>query len=155
MRSPRSRGTSLVEVLVLMAVGGVIVMVAIKLLHQSQSTARRAQASLDLQQSIQRLDSQLREDLRIAKAVDIKNPQTFTLEVPDASIQYASDGKFFVRSETFDDASPKRQEGFALPDCEITIQRPTDGRVLLTVKANQQLPTSETYQIEQAIGRPQ
>lgn len=153
MRSRRVRGTSLIETLVIIVIGGVIATLAIKLLHQSQMNARQAQNWLNLERGVTRLEAQLRQDLRDATDVELLNDQTLLIQKLDSSVSYANKEGLVERKLTSQDTSQVQHEGYRLPKCLVTISRSDSEQVRVLIEANQGLPSSEEYVIEQAIGR--
>ncbi|MBA2114578.1 PulJ/GspJ family protein [Bremerella alba] len=153
MRSRRNKGTSLIETLVIMVIGGVIATLAIKLLHQSQLNSRQAQDWLELQSGVTRLESQLRQDLRDATEVALPDNQTLTIEKLDSSVSYKNKGGLFERTLTFQESNKVQLEGYRLPRCRVTISQNDAEQVRVLIEANQGLPSSEEYVIEQTIGR--
>ena len=151
----RKRGSSLVECIVVMAVGSVIATLSIKLVHQSQIEARNAFSWIDLQQGVVRLERQLRQDLRSAESATLPEPNRLELKLPQSSVQYDINEGLVERIEQFDEgeSSGKRHEGYRLRGCELELSQPSGNLVQLVVKPNVGKPSSETFRIEQAVGR--
>ncbi|MFN3149582.1 type II secretion system protein J [Bremerella sp.] len=153
MRSRRQKGSSLVETLVIIAIGGVIATLAIKLLHQSQLKAQQAQHWLDLRTGVTRLELQLRQDLREAGEVELPNGQTLVIQKQDSSISYESKRDLVERTLTTQDSDQARREGYRLPGSHVVISQDNPGQIRVLIEANQGMPSSEEYVIEQPIGR--
>jgi len=154
MSARRHKGTSLVETLVIIVIGGVIATLAIKVLHQSQVNARQAQAWLDLERGVTRLETQLRQDLRDATEVNLPDEKTLVIQQEDASISYTHKIGLVERTRTITDSDQALHEGFRLPDAQVVITLRDDPKqVSVVIEANQGLPSSEQYVIEQTIGR--
>lgn len=153
MRSRRAKGTSLIETLVIIAIGGIIATLAIKLLHQSHVNARQAQQWLDLQTGITRFETQLRQDLQDAIEVKLPDDQTLEIQLQDATVSYANKGNLIERTLKPQDSDQFRREGFRLPKSRVVISQDNPDQVRVLIEANQGLPSSEEYVILQAIGR--
>ncbi|GAA4432752.1 PulJ/GspJ family protein [Bremerella cremea] len=151
----RKRGSSLVECIVVMAVGSVIATLSIKLVHQSQIEARNAFSWIDLQQGVVRLERQLRQDLRSAESATLPEANRLELKLPESSIQYEWKEGLVERIEQFggDESAGKRHEGYRLRGCLFEMSQPSDNLIQLVVKPNVGKPSAETYRIEQAVGR--
>ncbi|MEW4563451.1 hypothetical protein AB1K70_13045 [Bremerella sp. JC770] len=153
MKTRRHKGTSLVETLVIIVIGGVIATLAIKVLHQSQVNARQAQAWLDLQRGATRLETQLRQDLRDATEVTLPDEKTLVIQQADSSISYTHQTGLVERSLKPAGSEQVQHEGFRLPSARVDIALSEPEQVRVVIEANQGLPSSEQYVIEQTIGR--
>jgi len=153
MRPRRANGTSLIETLVIIVIGGIIATLAIKVLHQSQLNARQAQTWLDLQKGITRLEAQLRQDLREATEVQLPDDQTLVVQQRNTSVEYVKKENLIERTLTSPEMSSNQREGYRLPRCRVQFFQDDSRQVRLTIEANQGTPSSEEYVIEQAIGR--
>ncbi len=153
MKSRRIKGTSLIETLVILAIGGIVATLAIKLLHQSQLNARQAQQWLDLQRGVMQLETQLRQDLRDADGVELPDEETLVIRLPDSSISYKKEKGLIERQSTVPGSDQVRREGYRLPRSRISISQDDSSQVRVMIEANQGLPSSEEYVIEQTIGR--
>ncbi|QDU77863.1 hypothetical protein Pan97_49420 [Bremerella volcania] len=153
MRSRRPKGTSLIETLVIIVIGGIIATLAIKLLHQSQLNARQAQDWLDLQRGVTRLETQLRRDLRDAADVELPDEQTLVIQLSDASVSYVSKDGLVERTRTNQQSDQSPREGYRLPKSRVVVSHDDPGQVRMLIEANQGMPSSEEYVIEQTIGR--
>lgn len=153
MKLRRITGTSLIETLVVIAVGGIIATLAIKLLHQSQLNARRAQDWLDLQTGVTRLETQLRQDLRDASEVKLPDDQTLVMQLQDSSVSYVNQNNLIERTSTPNDSDEVQREGFRLPNSHVVISQDESHQVRVRIEANHGMPSSEDYIIQQTIGR--
>lgn len=153
MRSRRHKGSSLIETLVVVVIGGVIATLAIKVLHQSQLSAQHAQHWLDLQMGVTRLEPQLRQDLRESLEVELPNDQTLVIRMKDATISYESKDGLVERISKTKDADQDQHEGYRLPGSRVIITQDMPGQVSVLIEANQGMPSSEKYVIEQPVGR--
>lgn len=153
MKRFRLRGSSLIECLVIMAVGSVIATLSIKLVHQSQIEARHAEQWLDLQQGMVRLERQLRQDLRSADSASLPDDTTLKVKLAKSTVQYEIKPGYVERSQEFDDAAPELREGYRLPNCAVAFDQPEAGMIRVVVRPNASPAASESYRIEQTIGR--
>lgn len=154
MRPRRANGTSLIETLVIIAIGGIIATLAIKLLHQSQLNTRQAQDWLDLQTGVTRLETQFRRDLRDATEVEIPDEKTLVIQRQDFAVTYKIKTGLVERALTLQGSDQVQREGYRMPKSSIVFTRDDDsGRVRVLIEAKQGFPASEAYVIEQAIGR--
>ncbi|PQO35763.1 hypothetical protein C5Y96_08915 [Blastopirellula marina] len=153
MRSRRVRGTSLIETLVVIAVGGIIATLAIKLLHQSHLNARQAQDWLELQTGVTRLETQLRQDLREAVEVKLPDDQTLVIQQQGSLVSYTNKIGLVERAAKSQDSDHVQREGFRIPKTRVVISQDEPQQVRVLIEANHGLPSSEKYVIQQAIGR--
>lgn len=152
MSGSRRSGTSLIETLVIMAVGGVIATLAIKLVHESQIRARGAQQALDLQVGIRRLDEQFRRDAREAESIQIPSDGRLELTLADSTVVFAAEKGLITRTETERDTKKVSREGYGLPNSQVTFSQTEDGKARVLVVVGNLEYSSESYLIEQAIG---
>lgn len=153
MRSRRRKGTSLIETLVIIVIGGIVATLAIKLLHQSQMNARQAQDWLDLEKGVTRLETQLRQDVRDADEVELPDDQTLVISLRDSSVSYTIKKGLVERTQKAPVADQVQREGYRLPKSRVTFSLSEADQVRVLIEANQGMPSSEEYVIEQTIGR--
>lgn len=147
------RGVSLIEVLVVMAVGTVIATMSIRILSQSQRNARQTQEHLNLQRGLTQWESQLRNDLRAATEVKLTDPQTIVLDQALTNVTYAVKPNQVERIEAGADKVISH-EGYALPNCQVTITLPAEDQVLIRVEPQRHRQSSRAFTIRQSVGRP-
>ena len=148
----RVRGVSLVEALVIMAVGSVIAGLSIKILHQSQQNVRDAQNWVDLQRGVAKWEAKLRADLREANSVQIGDEKTLVAQSEASSITYVISKGNVERSAKEGDQIVST-EGYLLPECKVRITLPESDLVMVEIIPNQQMKTSRTFTIRQSVGR--
>lgn len=82
------RGTNLVELLVVLVLGGALITVSVQVLQKTYAASSRAEQRLDLQRAVHQLSSDLRADLRQAQSADVPDAQTLVLNLPETSVTY-------------------------------------------------------------------
>ncbi|PQO46546.1 type II secretion system protein J [Blastopirellula marina] len=148
----RMRGVTLVEALVIMAVGSVIAGLSIKILHQSQQNVRDAQNWMALQRGAAEWETKLRADLREATSARLDDESTLVVQRKMSSITYV------VLEDRVERSAEKEgmlvsTEGYLLPECEITITLPESDLVVVDLEPNRRMKSSRTFTIRQSVGR--
>lgn len=163
MIAHRHRGSMLVELLVCMAAGSTLMMLAIGLVHQSLTISREGAHDVDRIRTVARLASQFRHDAHRAAEASAKSEAELRLKLSDASevVYRVSDHRLTrrhqlasgqVQNESFDfDSSDSLTLAApAEPDrAELRIVRDTGLRdvaprtVLHVIAAVNKLPTAE------------
>ena len=152
MRHKHRFGSSLVEVLVVMAVGGVIAMLSIQLLQQTYASSHRAEQWLDLERNVQQFEYHLRRDLRAASQAEIVDPRTLAVSLGDRQIRYTIDVDHVERVERAGD-SILQSEAYRLPQVVATFAEPEQQTVVVTLGLQSEGGISQEFVLRQEVGR--
>lgn len=148
----RNRGSSLVEVMVVSAVGTIIATLSIQILSHSQYNAREAQQRLDMQRGLSQWETQLRTDLRAATSVAMPDAQTLVVADSTGQVTYAVKKHLVERTATISDEKTS-SEGYAMPGCQVAFTQPEPNQVQVNVEPLSQGKPGRAFTIRQSVGR--
>lgn len=148
----QTRGASLVEALVIMAVGSVIAGLSIKILHQSQQGVQDARNCMTLQRGVANWEANLRSDLREATSARMDDETTLVVQSETSSITYVVLEDRVERTRSEGD-SVVSTEGYLLPECQVTISAEAHEVVTVKIEPNRRMKSGRTFTIRQSVGR--
>lgn len=152
MRHKYQSGSSLVEVLVVMAVGGVIAMLSIKLLQQTYASSHRAEQWLDLERNVQQLEYHLRRDLRAADQAEIPDPQTLLISNAERQVRFTIHTDHLERVERAGE-SILQTEAYRLPGVVATFAEPEQETVVVILGLQSEGGITQKFTLRQGVGR--
>lgn len=148
----RRRGSNLVETMVVMAVGGVIFTLSVKMLQQTFTSNHRAEQWLDVERSVQQLEYHLRRDLRASETADVSDPKALLLSGTGGEVRYTILEDRIERTESFSDGS-RGLEAYRLPGVRATISKPSEETVVVTLGLQNDAGTAHEFLLRQEVGR--
>lgn len=152
MRGMHRYGSSLIEVLVVMAVGGVIAMLSIKLLQQTYASSHRAEQWLDLERSVQRFEYHVRRDLRTADQAEIVDPQTLLISNAERKIRYTIFADRIERVE-YAEENVLNSEAYRLPGVATAFAEPVQETITVTLGLQSEMGAAKEFVLRQGVGR--
>ena len=117
-------GSTLIEVMLSLTAGSVIMMLAIKLVHQTFQLSTQTSARVDLSHSLNRLARQFRNDVHLASSIQVTSNDSLNTENSDGTkVAYKVKNGLVLRAQT-DAAKIETFEQYSLiSDSRVAFER--------------------------------
>jgi hypothetical protein len=146
----KRRGTTLVELMVVMSACVVVLTLSAELIHRILSVQSRTAAAIAAERSAQRLSATFRRDVQdAARRLDVADPATLLqLAVGADEVVYRQEGPILERQVVRKQATPAREQ-FVLPE-ELQVRIDERAPGLLTLSLESRSVEFEPGKIDQA-----
>ncbi len=146
------RGANLVELLVVLVLGGALITVSVQVLQKTYAASSRAEQRLDLQRAVHLLSQDLRADLRQAQSAEVPDAQTLVLDLAETSVIYRTLPDRIERTAE-QDSQTLQSEGYRTGDWTAAWSFAEPARVQVVIAPPRQTNSSRQIVLTGKVGR--